>query len=374
MTFRIICFDGGGIRGLITALLLRDLFSDDGIAEEPDMFSGTSTGSFIALGLANGMTVNDVVALYNDGGTFFHVTDFCWDCVWQELGITDEASKAKIRSGDLSELGGDIRDIIAKIKNIFVAAYDTTALAPALEQRLGSGPLSGLGKHAAVNTLQLWHPHKDDPMPMQISDMPSGQWRARTIGTATDDEFSAMQVWQAALCSGAAPTYFPPYQPTGFSSYFADGGMFANNPAASAISYALQHGWTRLEDIRMLSIGTGHTNLGIPPEVIGDPQCWGGWQWMKPSSRDGGIVPAMPLVEAALSASADACGEYASMMLGKGDVGLGGRYWRLNCDLEQAIGLADWEKIPEMRTIVEDFIKSEPYQQWRKAFLTFWQS
>ncbi|SEP36711.1 patatin-like phospholipase family protein [Nitrosovibrio sp. Nv6] len=53
MTFKIICCDGGGIGGLMTALLLQDLDNQFGVVAKADGFAGTSTGGLIALGLVN---------------------------------------------------------------------------------------------------------------------------------------------------------------------------------------------------------------------------------------------------------------------------------------------------------------------------------
>jgi patatin-like phospholipase/acyl hydrolase len=50
MTFKILSCDGGGIRGLITALLIQDLDRRSQIIARADGFAGTSTGGLIALG------------------------------------------------------------------------------------------------------------------------------------------------------------------------------------------------------------------------------------------------------------------------------------------------------------------------------------
>jgi patatin-like phospholipase/acyl hydrolase len=48
--FIILFCDGGGVRGLITAMLLESL--DAKFLQNVSLFAGTSTGSIIALGLA----------------------------------------------------------------------------------------------------------------------------------------------------------------------------------------------------------------------------------------------------------------------------------------------------------------------------------
>ncbi len=79
-------------------------------------------------------------------------------------------------------------------------------------------------------------------------------------------------VVDVALRSAAAPTVFPSHQG------HIDGGMVANNPSTVAIAMALGHKEPRpaLEDIRLLSVGTGLT----PTIVTLDTQGWGVVQWL----------------------------------------------------------------------------------------------
>lgn len=58
MTFKILSCDGGGIRGLMTALLIRDLDRRFGLIAKADAFAGTSTGGLIALALAHGLPID----------------------------------------------------------------------------------------------------------------------------------------------------------------------------------------------------------------------------------------------------------------------------------------------------------------------------
>jgi predicted acylesterase/phospholipase RssA len=70
---RILALDGGGVRGLLTVAILdeleRDLRKRSGrpdyrLCEYFDLIGGTSTGSIIATGLALGMSVSEISALY----------------------------------------------------------------------------------------------------------------------------------------------------------------------------------------------------------------------------------------------------------------------------------------------------------------------
>ncbi|HHY94205.1 MAG TPA: hypothetical protein GX513_04225 [Firmicutes bacterium] len=66
-TYRIISFDGGGVRGALSITLLKRLQQQvPELVEKTDLFAGTSTGSFIALGLAHGLPVTDIAGLYSE--------------------------------------------------------------------------------------------------------------------------------------------------------------------------------------------------------------------------------------------------------------------------------------------------------------------
>ena len=70
-SFKILSLDGGGIKGLYTADLLRLCEERFGhglrIGRYFDMIAGTSTGGIIALGLGLGMPAGDIVSFYRDG-------------------------------------------------------------------------------------------------------------------------------------------------------------------------------------------------------------------------------------------------------------------------------------------------------------------
>ena len=79
--FRVLAVDGGGIRGIIPALLLQAIETQTQrrICELFDLVAGTSTGGILALGLtkpgADGkveMSAQDIIQLYEkEGSTIF---------------------------------------------------------------------------------------------------------------------------------------------------------------------------------------------------------------------------------------------------------------------------------------------------------------
>src|ERR1700694_3597092 len=82
--FKVLAVDGGGIRGIIPALVLAEIESRTkrSISDLFDLVAGTSTGGIIALGLVKpgadgkvGKTANDIVNIYQQtGSTIFPQT------------------------------------------------------------------------------------------------------------------------------------------------------------------------------------------------------------------------------------------------------------------------------------------------------------
>jgi uncharacterized protein len=65
--FRILSLDGGGIRGLLSTLLLERLIEESAtpdLIDRVDLFAGTSTGGLIALGLAAEIPLAKIRNLY----------------------------------------------------------------------------------------------------------------------------------------------------------------------------------------------------------------------------------------------------------------------------------------------------------------------
>lgn len=237
--YRILCFDGGGIRGLVSAMLLERIgaaLGSDSWLFEADLLAGTSTGALLALGLARGLSPAELRALYEErGGEIF---DDSW--------LDDLA--------DIGKLAG--------------ADYASEKLERVLRTTLGEATrLQDLGRRVLVPAFDL---DNEDPDPNKR------RWKPKIFhnfpGADSDGELLA---WKVAMYSTAAPTYFPAYEG------YVDGGVFANNPAMCALAQVLDRRLPErqaLEDVVLLSIGTGASLVFIH----GGNLDWGYAQWAKP--------------------------------------------------------------------------------------------
>ncbi len=119
--FRILSIDGGGIRGVYPAHILRCIEErlKINLFETFDMIAGTSTGAIIAAGIASGLNAEILESLYvADGEKIFRKNDFFWFA-------------KKIRS---------------LLSGMFVSAFDNNHLKAVLEKIFGNRCLGEIKK------------------------------------------------------------------------------------------------------------------------------------------------------------------------------------------------------------------------------------
>ncbi|MGH9638676.1 MAG: patatin-like phospholipase family protein, partial [Bryobacteraceae bacterium] len=216
-TYRILALDGGGIRGLYTAILLNRLAKEvPGFTNRADLLAGTSTGGILALGLAWGIPVEALIYLYKNRGAGIFARG-----AWHELR-------------DLGDLVG--------------AKYDNKDLVHLARVAFGNSTLDDLlPRHVLVPTFDLDNQAKP-PNPRM--------WKPKFFHNfAGPDSDGAQKIADVVLRTSAAPTYFPVYQGC------VDGGVIANNPSMAAVAQALDAGTGKqqLNDLRVFSVGTGIT-------------------------------------------------------------------------------------------------------------------
>jgi len=245
---RILCIDGGGIRGIIPSLILERIEkrTKKPISELFHMIAGTSTGGILSCALVaqvvNGKprSCSEIVDLYRKRGQEIFEKSF-----WKGFG----------------SLGG-----MADEK------YDAENLEKVLMDYLGNSRLSDITQDLLITGYDI---HKRKPYFFK-------SWKARgeqfrEDETPADRDFLLRDV---ARATSAAPTYFEParLEKSGQILPIVDGGVFANNPAMCALASARKL-YPKQTRFLILSLGTGETQREIP---YNEAKNWGLMGWARP--------------------------------------------------------------------------------------------
>lgn len=303
--FRILSVDGGGIRGLISALTIAEIEKRLGekagkevrMADYFHLFAGTSTGGLIALALTSPkrLSADELASFYTeDGPQIFH-------------------------RGFGHELGS--------LWGISGPKYTLAPLRDAVERRLGKSTISEATRDLLVTSYDM---HRSEPYFFK-------RWRA------LERPERNFPIAEAALATSAAPTYFPSH---GLGERaLVDGGVFAANPSVAAIAEALGRQSdepARLgpDDLFLLSVGTGEFETGFSQREVSR---WGALGWMTAGDEP-------PILGAMLGGASDGADYWAHMLLnhapGEGvptpdELGRGPRYYRLQVRLAEPIAMDD---------------------------------
>lgn len=291
MTYKILCLDGGGIRGLLVAKILERLeATHPGFLAQVDLLAGTSTGGVLALGLAAGLNPRQIGDLYEKSGARVFA-DSPWD---------------------------DVRDL----GKLIGADYDNQPLKEEILNLVGEITLAELGTQVLISSFHL------DNNPPEGEKLRS--WKPKFFHNFPgEDSDGDERVVDVALRTSAAPTFFPIYQ------NFVDGGVVANNPSMCALAQALhpKTGQQRLEDVRLLSIGTG-----VNPK------------YLTPGTPDWGLVQWAPhLISLMMDGSVGLADYQCRQVLGK-------QYLRINPVLPVPISLERLDQIPLLKEIGETVV------------------
>jgi patatin-like phospholipase/acyl hydrolase len=228
---RVLAIDGGGIRGLIPALVLAELERRAGrpVSELFDLIAGTSTGGIVACAVCapDPLPAEEVAAIYEDEGP----------------AIFDRSVWQRIRSAE----------------GLLDEKYDSTALDGALERFLGGKRLAEVRPELIVPTYDM-----SGPGPYFF--------KSRKARERTTEDFPLTIV---ARATSAAPTYFEPLPVR--ERALVDGGVFAVNPAMTA--YAEVQRFEPGADIVLLSLGTGERTR---KRRFADIDDWGLVEWARP--------------------------------------------------------------------------------------------
>jgi len=209
--FSVLSIDGGGVRGIFVAAVLDRLERDIGtaIADHFDLIVGTSTGGIIALGLGAGMSPGEILDLY--------------------VGNMSSIFPPRRR-------GAMVRPL-----SLIRAKYKPDGLREVVHKAFGDKLLC------------------DSGVPLVIPSYNIGENDVYLFKTPHHERLRrdwSVPMWQVAMATSAAPTFFPAYSLPDEHVRLVDGGVWANNPSMVGIVEAVSMFGQPLETIRLLSLGT----------------------------------------------------------------------------------------------------------------------
>jgi predicted acylesterase/phospholipase RssA len=355
--YLILSCDGGGIRGLMTAKIIQRLQKEVPFLDQVDLYAGTSTGGIIALGLANKLTPTDLVKLYRERGPEIFRTRSSPE----SSGVFhDIFGRLEImREMFINKLQFDPRDL-------FHPMYTSDGLERVLKDFFGNTTLVELKSAALVTTLRL--SARDKSWAPLILHNVGEEGEAADNTRLQDRPTRLTSLVDAALSTSAAPLYFQPHLNPGFG-YCVDGGLFANCPASIALGLACRANKGNVNNIRILSIGTGAQISGIdiansPP--FDKPTEYGALAWLSPVHRGEQLgknekeklTPAFPLISALFDASS-ASHNYVC------DQALDTNYRRVQVTLPKPISLDDTSE--DSLKFLENADTFIPDEEWKKT-------
>ncbi|XP_063703778.1 85/88 kDa calcium-independent phospholipase A2-like [Culicoides brevitarsis] len=212
---RLLCLDGGGIRGLILVQLLLEIerLSQTPINHMFDWIAGTSTGGILALGLGCGKTMMQCMCLY-------------------------------LRMKEIAFVGS--------------RPYPSDPLEQVLKDNLGEFTVMSDIKHPKLMVTGVMADRK----PVDLHLFRNYKCASEILGivTATSNRRvpppppDKQLLWRAARATGAAPSYFRAF------GRFLDGGLIANNPTLDAM--------TEIHEYNMALQSVGREKEVVPLSVV----------------------------------------------------------------------------------------------------------
>lgn len=272
--FRILSLNGGGVRGLFQAVVLKNIqrIIDEPIYNFFDLISGTSTGAIIALALSIGIDIDRIIELY--------------------LNKSKEIFKPKNLA--IFRQGGRYKSSV--LKNELLKLFENNQLRDVKTKVLVTSSCLDNFTHRVFSSF-----HKDN-----ISD-------------------KELLLADIAMASSAAPTYFDPVKPNGQERSYLDGGLWANSPSLISVIWAHRFLHIPLENIRLLSIGTGTFPKGLFIESF-------------KSNHILSFATIRSIFEIMFSSQESSADFHAKELIGSSN------FFKINCILDEKISLDDSEK------------------------------
>jgi len=211
--FKILSIDGGGILGILPCMVLAEVekrfLGGEPIGQHFDMIVGTSTGGIIALGLGQGKSAQEISKLYIERGRFIFP-------------------------------GNRLTRWLRGLAGWAFTPYNRANLENELRREFGDGLF---GSSSAAICIPSFDGRYGEPYVFKTPHHPDYK----------KDQYERLV--DVGLSTAAAPTFFAAVKRNGY--VFADGGIWANNPAMIGIVDALTCYDIDRTQIRLLSLGCG---------------------------------------------------------------------------------------------------------------------
>ncbi len=334
--FQILALDGGGVRGLVTAIILESLENKlqkyephKTLTDYFDVIAGTSTGSLIACALAKGLNASEIKDFYiHNSQNIFPPSRILVHSLlnWIRLGFSQPI-------------------------------YSDEGLRMVLKYIFGNTKFGELTKPTIVTSYDTYN-------------------RQAVVFKNTKIAHEDIPVWEICRASSAAPIGFPGYEmkhqafledwqsqgyaiPPKSGIPLIDGGVFANNPALCAIAERLR--WNKKppdspkwnasisenvhqKDIIVASFGTGQHVKQIGAKQV---KQWGALEWLSPRQD-------LPLLDVLFDGAGDAVCYIAEQIIGN-------TYFRFQPHFDKNIATfsAKQENIDAMIKCTEEYL-SQP--------------
>jgi uncharacterized protein len=233
---KILSIDGGGIRGIVPAVILSEIQKRLGtdLHNVFDLISGTSTGGIIALGIGTRC---------KDGQPY----------------SPDELLELYVQSGPAIFK----KNLLTPERELILPKYSPDSLEATLEEFFGETEFKTALTPLLVSSYDLQGQLPFFFKSHRIAAHPNYNWPVISIARATS----------------AAPTFFPPlHLVRGAEDYaLVDGGVYVNNPSMAAYAEARSL-YPDATQFVVVSAGTGNRQDQIPYSKAKD---WGLLGWAK---------------------------------------------------------------------------------------------
>ena len=206
-TLHILALDGGGTRGIYSAKLLAQVEDTYNVRIRDcfDLIAGTSTGAIIAGAAVTDIPMEEIVQLF-------------------ETEAPDIFRNKWYRNP------------------LFFSKYSNEKLAEIIAHHIPATPLSEI----------------ETPLLITCSEITTSESHIfRSYYCETENSDGDVCLRDAIVASCAAPTFFAPKNIKNLM--LSDGGLWANNPSIAAYTEALTAFGKDSSQIKILSIGTGHS-------------------------------------------------------------------------------------------------------------------